>query len=474
MNKILRIFLILTITVCAGCKVGPSYERPPMEMPSSWRMGPADVNSIANVAWWNFFEDETLTDLIQTALEQNKDLLVALARIDEARGLYRTAYGQQFPQLDATAEAGRSQNSKEVSPGAKPGDSYEFGAELSWQLDLWGELARSTEAARAELLASEQVRRGVVLTLVNDVAQAYFELQNLDRQIEITEQTVRSRQRSLEIAQKRFEGGVTSRLEVIQSESELASAMAILPDLRSKRHGQENALSVLLGRNPGPIIRGMNIGSQSLPEQLPSGLPVQLLQRRPDILAAEYRLMAATSRIGVAQAQFYPRITFLPAIWQEAPHLSSLFNSHATAWEVVGEATSPIFSAGRLEGNLEAAKARYEQARLQYEQTVLRAFQEVDTVLTAYYEAIEVRKAQQRLLEANTEYANLAWVMYANGEVAYIDYLDSERRRLDANLRISQIIRDQLNALVRLYTALGGGWNAPADPNDSNGYLETQ
>ena len=303
----------------------------------------------------------------------------------------------------------------------------------------------------------------MILTLVNNVAQAYFELQNLDRQIEITNDTVQARQRALEIAQKRFEGGVTSRLEVIQSESELASAMTILPDLRLQRQSQENALSVLLGRNPGSIVRGRNIESQSLPDQLPSGLPAQLLQRRPDIQSAEYRLMAATARIGIAQAQFYPDIAFTPAAWQESDHMSSLFNNNATAWEVVIDAAAPIFTAGRLEGNLEAAKARYEQARLEYEQTVLRAFQEVDTILTAYYEAIEVRKALQRLVTANTEYANLAWVMYANGEVAYLDYLDAERKRLDAQLSISQIIRDQLNALVQLYTSLGGGWKLPTD-----------
>jgi len=457
----LLMFFGATACLYPGCTVGPEYERPEIEMPESWREKSQDVNSVADIYWGDFYKkDETLLSLIQMALKNNKDVLTAAARIEEFHGAYRAVYGEEFPQFGISGAIARSQSSRELAPTAKPRDDFSLIGELVWEMDIWGKLKHGTEAARADLLSTEHGYRAIVLTLVSDVAIIYFDIQDLDRRIEITEQTIDSRRESLEMAKRRFEGGLTSELEVKQADSELASALAVIPRLRNDLHLNENALSVLLGQNPSEIPRGAELIGLELPQEVPAGLPNELLRRRPDILQSEQQLIAACHRIGVAEAEFYPSLGLSGIIGQEAPHFSSLFNSKATLWEAAASTSTPIFSFGRLEGNLDAAKAKFEQARLQYEQAVLIAFREINNSLSAYNEAIEQREAQEYLVRANTDYARLALAKYLNGEVGYLDYLDAKRQLFNAELSLSQSIRDQYVALVYIYKTLGGGWNA--------------
>ena len=455
----LLIFFGAAACLLQGCTVGPEYERPEIEMPESWRETRQDVNSIADIYWGDFFKkDETLLSLIQMALENNKDILTAEARIEEFRGAYRAVYGEEFPKFGISGTAGRSQSSKEISPTAAPTDNFKLIGELVWEMDIWGKLKHGTEAARADLLSTEYGYRAIILTLISDVAKTYFEIQDLDRQIEITEQNINSWRESLELAKRRFEGGLTSELEVKQADSELASALAVISRLRYNLDVKENTLSFLLGQIPAEIPRGTELIGLELPQEVPAGLPNELLRRRPDILQSEQELIAACHRIGVAEAEFYPSLSLSGIIGQEAPHFSSLFNSTATVWEAAASTAAPIFTFGRLEGNLDAAKAKFEQARLQYEQAVLKALREVDNGLSAYNQAIEQRKAQEYLVRANTDYARLALAQYINGEVGYIEFLDARRKLFDAELSLSQSIRDQFEVLVFLYKALGGGW----------------
>jgi multidrug efflux system outer membrane protein len=443
-----------------GCTVGPEYERPEIEMPGSWREISQDPNSIADIYWADFFKDKTLLSLIQTAIDNNKDLLTAAARIDEFRGTYHAVYGKEFPEFGFSGNASRSQSSQYISPTAKPTDNFKLVGELLWEVDIWGKLKHGTDAARADLLSTEQGYKAVILILVSDIANTYFDIQDLDRRIEITKHTINTRHQSLELAKKRFEGGLTSELEVKQADSELASALAVIPRLRNNLDIAENSLSVLLGQSPSEPPRGRNRTGLNLPPVVPAGLPNELLRRRPDILQAEQLLIAACHRIGVAEAEFYPSLSLSGLIGQEAPHFSSLFDSTANLWKTTASTAAPIFSFGRLEGNLESVKAKYEQARLQYEQSILNALREVNNALSAYNESIEQRKAQEYLIKANTDYARLAFAKYQNGEVGYLEYLDAQRKLFDAELSLSQAIRDQFTSLVFLYKALGGGWHA--------------
>jgi multidrug efflux system outer membrane protein len=454
---------ILIGLALVGCSLTPEYERPEVPVLKDWRVPSEDQRSLADLAWWDLFQDEALKGLIRTALEQNKDLRLAVARIQEARGALKTTRADQYPQLDMEASGERKRPSREISPGAKETDTFGVAGALAWELDLWGELRSASRAAQAELLAAENVRRGVIVSLVGDVARAYFELRDLDNRLAISKRTLEAREEALKIAQLRFRGGLTAETEVRQSEVELAKAQSVVAELEGAIVAKENELNILLGENPGDIRRGLVLGEQAIPPQIPAGLPSELLERRPDIREAEQQLMGANARLGVAIARRYPSIRLTGAYGVASNELSDILRDDAVTWAAGLDLLAPVFDAGRRQANVEVARAQLEQALIRYEQTVQQAFREVSDALSAHERAREVEEAQARLVEASAEYLRLASLQYRNGVVMYLDVLDAQRQLFDAELSRSESIRNQLTSLVQIYRALGGGWMPAAD-----------
>lgn len=447
--------LILAMSFLA-CTLGPDYQRPEIAIPEAYRgveISTEEASDLAEVAWWRLFGDPVLDALIESALEENRDLLIATARIEEARARFRVTHADRLPQVGLTAEALRE---KEVGDG--PESTFNVSAVISWEADLWGRLRRADEAARARALMSVETRRGVVLSLVADVSRAYFELRNLDRRMAITLGTVATRRDALEIAQLRFEGGLTSQLEVRQAETELAGAEFLVPRLYQQQVEKENELCLLLGRSPGDVDRGVELEGLAVPPRVPVGLPSELLRRRPDIRASEQQLIAANAEVGIATAGLYPQLSLSGFGGTESNELDQLVSSGSGIWELVANLTAPLWQGGRLRADVEASKARFDQAALEYDHTILQAFREVADALSAVETARDGLAAQQRLELASRQYLELASLQYNNGVVAYLDVLDAQRQLFSSELELSNATRDRLLAVVQLYRALGGGW----------------
>jgi multidrug efflux system outer membrane protein len=459
--------------LAASCTLGPDYRPPTVPAPETWRSAAEAPGSLGNLGWWDLFRDEPLQALIGEALAANKDLRVAVARVAETRAALGFTRSAQFPEVDAGGDVA-TQRISEVGPfPLPPGVDPESGffhtsLDLAFELDLWGRLRRATEAARAELLESEEARRTVVLTLVSDVAQAYFDLLDLDRELEIARRTVASRRDSLELVRLRAREGITSELDVRRAEAELATAAATVPDLERRVAQTENRISVLLGRNPGPVDRGRPLEDQATPPEIPAGLPSALLERRPDIRGAEQRLIAANARIGEARAAFFPRITLTGLFGVESAALSDLFTGPARVWSLGPHVTLPVFNAGRNRARLDAAEARRVQALASYEQTVQQAFREVEDALVAHRKAREVRLQQEVLVAASRRTLELAELRYRNGLSAYLDVLDAQRQLFQAELALAGTRRAQLVAVVQVYKALGGGWSVAPRADDAD------
>ncbi len=448
----------------AGCTVGPDYSRPKIAVPPGWRSAEATHDSLANLGWWQLFKDPTLQRLIRAALQNNYDLQLAVARVSEARALLGAARSAQFPQLDAGASYKNQRLSETSFPpvgklGVNPDmDVYRTQLDLSFEIDLWGRLRRATEAARAELLASEEFQSTVTMTLVSDVAQAYFELLELDREAAIDRRTLASRRASLDLVRHRFDDGLASNLDVKRAEEALAAAAAAVPDLERRIGQAENRLSILLGQNPGPIARGESLDDPTMPPDVPAGLPSALLERRPDVRAAEQQLVAANARIGAAKAEFFPQISLTGAFGTESVSLSDFFTGPSRAWQIGPTVTLPIFNAGRLSSNLHATEAREEQALIRYRQSIQQAFKEVEDALIFHGKAREIRVEDERRVSAARQALALANLRYGNGISSYLDVLDAQRQLLSAETDLAQVTRDQLVSVVQLYKALGGGW----------------
>ena len=449
--------------------MGPDYERPAVESPPSYRFAEAQARDMANTAWWTQFGDKQLEQLIGIALAENKDVLIAAARVEEFYGRYGAQRGQQFPQVGAQAQGGRQRQSRasnplfEVLPGAElTTDFWSLDLGVSFELDLWGRLRRGSEAARADLLAVEENRRTVILTLVSAVATSYVNLLNFDRQLEISRETARSRAESLRIFELRFKGGTISEIELQQVRSEYETALAAIPALEKQVAQQETNLSVLLGRNPGRIGRGNTLEKLVLPA-VPAGLPSELLERRPDIRQAEQQLVAANARIGVAKAAFYPSISLTGLVGVASADLSNLFSSDARTWSFAGSVSQPIFTGGTLAGQLAASEAQQKQALYSYQRAIQTAFSEVENSLVDQAKTREQLGAQGRQVEALARYAYLARLRYDNGYSSYIEVLDSERSLFQAQLQLAQTQGQLYFALINLYKALGGGWVNEAD-----------
>jgi len=461
-----RRFAPFVLVVISGCAAGPDYERPNLDVPENYLQPVQEGENFANLPWWDLFQDPQLQSLIRTALEHNQDLGIAAARIEEFRALLGVTRADQFPTVDIKGSAASSRGSENTFPGNLPGislddpvENYRLSADVFFELDLFGRLRRATEAARAQLLATEEARRSITISLVANVASTYMLLRDLDAQLEIAERTRRTRSDSLAIIQARFDKGTVPKLDVNQAEIELAIAMAAVATAERSVAQTENVLSVLLGRNPGPVVRGLSLRQQFTPVDVPAGLPSELLQRRPDVLSSEAQLAAQTARIGIAQAARWPSLTLTGTLGFESAELSTLTDSESDFWNAGVGILAPVFNAGRNRSRVEAERARTEQALLSYEQTVLRAFREVEDALVAVRTYRTEHEARQRQVAAARSAATLSRARYNGGVTSYLEVLDTERSLFNSELTESQTLRLYINAIIELYKALGGGWN---------------
>ncbi|CAG4895128.1 efflux transporter outer membrane subunit [Paraburkholderia saeva] len=450
-----------------GCLLGPDYVRPAVDVPATYRFAQGEAASIANTAWWQQFQDPVLDQLISTALLENRDVKVAAARVDEFRGQFVTTRSGLFPQVSAGADASRQRVSQSagvpIPNGINPVyNQFDASVSVAWEIDLFGKVRRQTEAARANLLASEEGRRATILTLVSAVASAYINLRDLDRQLEIAQETVTSRDESVRVFTARFKGGEVSQMELAQSQSEYEAAKATVPQIEAQIGQQENALSVLIGRNPGAILRGREVSALGTP-QIPGGLPSELLERRPDVLQAEQALISENALIGAARALYFPSISLTGLFGSVSTQFSSLFTGPARVWSFAGTLAQPIFTAGNISGQVHQAEARQQEALYTYEKAIQVAFQEVEDALISVQKTHEQLDAQNNQVEALRTYARLARLRYEGGYTSYIEVLDAERSLFNAQLGYTQTQGAVLTSYVNLYKAMGGGWVLDAE-----------
>lgn len=444
--------------------MGPDYIRPRIDVAEKFRMEAMEGDSVANLRWWELLQDETLQHLIRQALQENKDLKRAIASVEEYEARLGASRMDFIPNLgfDANAPAfGRMGGFR--FPGFPTPFNYYGQATLNWELDIWGKIRRANEAARAELLEREESRHAVILTLVSAVAQAYFDLLQLDRQYEIAQQTLVSWQESLDLSQAQLDAGTISRIEFDQIDAARAIAMKQVAGLERQLRQKENELSVLLGKNPAPVARG-SLAEQQLPPEVPAGLPSELLQRRPDILRAEHTLAAATARIGVAKAARFPRLSITGFLGVASPALSNLLLSSSEFGASGLGLAGPLLNAQSLGFEQRAAEAQARQALAQYEQTILVAFKEVEDALTAVHTANTQHKAQQQQVEALRSALQLATLRFQNGITSYVDVLLAKRTLFEAESALMATHRLHLVSIVQLYKALGGGWVSSTVP----------
>jgi len=443
----------------AGCTVGPNYQRPPVTAPEQVRgqVGPSEAASLADRPWWEIFQDAELKGLIDEALRNSYDVRLAAWRVEEARAAAGISRSQLLPQVQAGAGWSRGQSSKLVNPGARPENLYDANLGVSWEIDLWGRIRRLNEAARAEVLATEEARRGVLLSLVSDVATSYFRLRELDLELEIAKRSAAAFQETYDLFNRRLEAGAASGLETASAGATLASTEAEIPDLERRIVAQENQLAFLLGRNPGPIARGKALNDQLLPPQIPAGLPSDLLERRPDLREAEQQLVAANAEVGVAAANFFPRLSLTGVFGGVAPQVADLFGDGKT-WSAGGGLLSPVFQGRRLSQEHRAAVARWQQAKVQYEASVTNAFTEVSTALVAYQKLADTEREQARAVASYRQAVRLSNDRYLAGLADYLEVLQAQQQQLAVEDSLARARRDRLVSLVQLYKALGGGW----------------
>jgi len=456
MKKILVSIIVLIILGLSACKVGPDYVRPQIVTPEYFIYDSLRNDTTFNLSWFDLFQDEELRSLIRIGLEQNKDLLIAAARIEEARATVGYNKADLYPSLGYQATAERS-NMSAVGGSTTPYNQFFIAPGISWEIDFWGKYRRSTEAARAELLGTEFGYRNVVVALVSEIAGAYFQLLDYRMRLDISRNTLKSRQVSLNIIQERFNKGYTGELDLNQAQIQESVAAAAIPRYERSIAQTENALSILLGRNPGKIDGGKLI-DQVLPPDIPAGLPSNLLERRPDIQEAEASLAAQTARIGVAQAMRFPSISLTAMLGVASADLSGITLNNNGIWSVSGGLLGPLFDFGKNKRRVEVERARTEQALLQYENTILQSFREVEDALIEIHTYKTEIKAIQDQLVASRNAAYLSNARYDGGVTSYLEVLDSERTLFDAELSASQTRQLQLQAYVKLYKALGGGW----------------
>ena len=456
----------LTLLVSA-CTVGPNYKRPVANLPDEYRAAApaaalaADQPSLGDQKWWELFQDEQLQELIRTALRQNFDVRIAAARVAEARAQVGITRADQFPEVDASGVAERERNSASAVPvplRAFERNVFEAGASASWEVDFWGRFRRATEVSRATLAATEWGRRAVVTSLIAQVAEAYFTLRAIDLNLEISRQTLASRQESLRLTQVRAAGGAAPELDVRQAEQLVFGASAAIVDLERQAEQQENLISILQGNNPGAVPRGRTLTDQPLIPQVPTALPSALLEHRPDILEAEQTLVAANANIGVARTNYFPQISLTGSGGFQSAALSSLLTGPAGFFTVGASLLQPVFTAGRTRSQVALAEAQREGALLAYQQTILQSLRDVSDALIAYQRDREFRDQQELLARSAGEALRLTTVRYEGGASSYLEVLDADTRLFVAQLGLAQARLTELLALVQIYRSLGGGW----------------
>jgi multidrug efflux system outer membrane protein len=457
----------LAVLALPGCALGPDYRRPELPAPEVYRDRTAESDSIADLPWFEIFRDEVLQTIVRESLENNRNLLGAAARVEQSRDLAAVQRSELFPQLSFEGDAYRENDATIGVPTRGTGTESNYLGLLAvfWEIDVWGRIRRASEASRAEMLASEAFRRGVLLSLVSGVAQAYFELRELDLEREITQRTIESFRETRDLFKRQFEGGVTSKLDYLRGEAALAQAAATLPQIEQAVVAKENELSVLLGRPAGGIERGALLTAQELPPEIPAGIPSQLLARRPDVVEAEQVLVAENARVGVALTAFFPRIGLTAVAGRASTELEALL-SGTGFWSFGASMLGPILTFGRTWYSYQAAKSSVEAARHAYEQSVLVALQDVSNALTAREKLAQVRTEQEGAVEALAEALKIARVRYVGGLATYLEVLDAQQQLFPAELDLARTRRDELIAVVALYRALGGGWSQqPASPS---------
>jgi len=469
----MKTFLIAAVPVVValtGCTVGPNYQRPLVSTPASFRapepLPPDQAASLADLKWFEVFKDPELQNLVRDGIAQNYDLRDAVAHVEQARANLGITRSSQFPQVGASGDLDftrLSRNGPTPLPAAfLPDQNRNWGEAslqlLSFELDLWGRLRRATEASRASLLSAEENRKAVVTTLVGDVATAYFNLRELDYELDISTRTLATRRESLDLTQQRETGGVATELDLRQSEQLVETAAETIPALQQQIGQTENQISLLLGRNPGPVVRGKSLTEQEFPPEVPAGLPSALLERRPDIRAAEQNLIAANAEIGVAKAAYFPRISLTALLGGQSTQLTSLFSGPSSVYNFVPQISQPIFTAGKLKSNVRLAEAQRSSALVQYEKAISTAFSEVSNALIAHQRVRESRIHQEALTAALEDRKRLSYMRYEGGVDTQLNALDADRDLFQAQLTLAQLKRDEILSVVQLYKALGGGW----------------
>jgi multidrug efflux system outer membrane protein len=451
--------LLLATFMLASCTVGPNYQKPVVTVPDQFygADATATAQSLADTKWFELFGDPVLRSLIEEALRNNYDVRFATARIEEARARYGIAGAARYPDVDYSVATGYGHQEGET------GGALAANVSAGWELDLWGRIRRLNEAARAQYLASEEGRRAVQLALVAEVAGAYFDLRELDEELDIARRTTSAFSDTFDLFNRRLEGGTASGLETNRAEALLANASAQIPLLEREIVATENQLNVLLGRVPGPIPRGSSLSDQPLPPSVPAGLPSALLLRRPDVRAAEQQLIAANANIGVAEAAFYPTLSLTGLVGMQSSDLSDLFSSGGS-WRIQAGLLGPIFNAGRLRNQRRVAVAQFDEARIDYEESITRALADVSTTLVSLQKLAAVEIERRRALRANEEAVRLVNLRYASGLSAYFEVLDAMQQLFAAENAVARTRRDRLIALVQFYRALGGGWSDTTAP----------
>jgi multidrug efflux system outer membrane protein len=459
-------FLVLSLSaLLTGCfKIGPDYIRPQIDTPSQWRFAESNVRqNVTNLKWWEQLGDPVLNQLVNQAMQGNLDLKIAVANVEQFMGQYGSTRANLFPQIFGAGTYAHDQPSSgggDVLNSGINNDEVDFsrlGASMNWELDVWGALRRANEAARADLLSQEAIKRAVILTLVSQVAQTYITLRELDKSLEITQNIVKSLEEEPRIAKIRFDEGYTSKLELEQIDSEYQRRSAFIPHYEQQIAQTENALSVLLGRNPGPISRGLTLDGLKLPD-VPAGLPSDLLAQRPDIQQAEQELIAANARIGVARAKYFPKIALTGDVGQMSTQVATLFVPGANFWSVGSALLTPIFTAGKIAGQVQSAEAVQKAAVANYQRSILSGFREFENALVSSNKTKVQKERQSKRVAAVQNYFDLSRIRYVEGYTDYLTVLDSIRQLFDAQIDLVQAQSANFTAMIGLYRAMGGGW----------------
>jgi multidrug efflux system outer membrane protein len=458
--------LVIVASLVAGCTVGPNYHKPAVQVPAAYHdandnsqeQAQAQAASFADLPWWQIFQDSVLQDLIHRALKQNYDLQTATEKITQARAQLKVTRSNQYPQVSVT---GYGTDERAFSGFPFKTKYATYAADATFQLDLFGQLRRATESARAQLLSTEYAQKTEILTLVSDVASDYFALLSLDLQLQITRDTIKTQEDAVKLTKFRLEHGVATKLDVLQAKQVLDTANAQLPELQRQIGVEEDAISILVGDYPHNVIRGLKLVDQQLPPEVPAGLPSSLVARRPDISQAEQNLISANAQIGVARAAFFPQINFTGTGGGAAGQstvLTSVLDSNLGTWGVAGQITQPIFTAGRLRGNLRSAESQQRQSLIAYKQAIQLAFRDVSDALISYQKYYEVRKAQEESVQDLSDSVATSLKRYRGGIATYLEVLDNQRSLFSAQLTLAQDRGNEFQSVVQLYKALGGGW----------------